>query len=80
MIFWNVSIVTGLIIALIELVDYYDDQSIESYPTESFSQEEILEKQLIFEFSKLSRKVVRADWWNCTFLNGKYLERKVTKQ
>ena len=23
---------------------------------------------------------MRADWWNLTFLNGKYIERKVTKQ
>ena len=52
---WNVSIVTVLILALIELInllDYFDVQSIESYLTESFSQAEILEKQSRFDFQK----------------------------
>ena len=39
------------------LLDYYVLQSNESYPTESFSQAEILEKQWRFEFSKISQKV-----------------------
>ena len=44
-------------------LEYYDVQSIEKgYPTESFSQLEILEKQLRFKFSKLSQKVVWLPW------------------
>ena len=46
MIFWNVSIVIVSILALINFLEYYDIQSIEGYPTESFSQVEILEKTL----------------------------------
>ena len=59
MIFWNLSIVTVQILTLIELfLEFYDVQSLEGYPTESFSQVEIPEKQWRFEFSRLSRKVV----------------------
>ena len=43
-------------------LDYYDVQSIESYPTESFSQAEILEKQWRFEFSKISQKIAWLPW------------------
>ena len=50
-IFWNVSIVTVLILALMELFEYYDVQSTEAYPTESFSQVKILEKEWRFKFS-----------------------------
>ena len=55
--FWNVSIVTVLILALIKLFRVLGCQSIEGYPAESFSQVEILEKLWRFEFSKISRKV-----------------------
>ena len=43
MIFCNVSIVTVLILAMIELLEYYDVGSIKGYPTESFSQVERIE-------------------------------------
>ena len=58
MIFWKVSIVKVLILAIcLNLLEYYDVKSIEAYPTESFSQVEILEKELQFEFSKISQKL-----------------------
>ena len=58
MIFWKVSIVKVLILAIcLNFLEYYDVKSIEAYPTESFSQVEILEKELQFEFSKISQKL-----------------------
>ena len=52
-------------------LEYYDVQSIEGYPTESFSQVEILEKQRRFEFSKLSQKVVWLPWQHtCGLIGG----------
>ena len=62
MLFWNVPTVTVLILALIKRLDCFVVQSIEGYPTESFSQVEIHEKQGRFDFSKLSQKVVWLPW------------------
>ena len=69
-IFWNVSIGTDLILALIELIILFGVQSIESYSTESFSQAEILEKQWKFEFSKISQKVAWLPWQHARGLIG----------
>ena len=44
------------------LLDYYDVQSTERYPTESFSQAKILEKQWRFEFSKINQKIAWLPW------------------
>ena len=52
------------------LLDYFDVQSIESYLTESFSQAEILQKQSRFEFSKISRKVPWLLWQHTRELIG----------
>ena len=63
MIFLNVSIVTVQILTLIELfLEFYDVQSLEGYPTESFSQVEIIKKQWRFGFSELSQKVAWLPW------------------
>ena len=61
---------TDLILALIELLDYFDVQIIESYLTKSFSKAEILEKQSGFEFSKISRKVAWLPWQHSCDRNG----------
>ena len=42
----------------------------EGYPTESFSQVEILEKQWRFEFSKISQKVAWLPWQHTGGLIG----------
>ena len=47
-----------LILVLIKLFEYYDVQSIEGYPTESFSQVETMEIRAF----ELSRKVVWLPW------------------
>ena len=71
MIFWNVSIVTVLVLAMIKLLRVYDIQSIEGYPTESFSQVEMLKKLEIPVFKHKPKSCMvsmatymRADWWN----------------
>ena len=62
MIFWNVSIVTVLILAMIKLIRVLGVRSVEGYPTESLSQVDILEKEWQFEFSKTSQKVAWLPW------------------
>ena len=68
--FWNLSIVTVLLLALINFLEYYDVQSLEGYPTESFSQAGILEKQWRLEFSKLYQKVAWLPWQHTLGLYG----------
>ena len=55
---WNLSTAALLMLGSLNFLEYYYIQSIEGYPAESFSQVEILEKQLRFEFSKWCQKVV----------------------
>ena len=70
MIFWNVSIVTVLILAMIKLLTVLGCPKHKGYPTDSFSQVEILEKQWRLKFSKTSRKVAWLQWQHTSGLTG----------
>ena len=61
-IFWNVSIVTDLILDLIALIRLLRCPKHRKLSHRSFSQAEILEKQWRFEFSKISQKVAWLPW------------------
>ena len=69
--FWNVSIVTVLILAVIKLLRILGCPKHRKLFHRKFLSGGILEKQWRFEFSKISQKCMvamatymRADWWN----------------
>ena len=88
MILWNVSIITVLLLALIEFIRVLWCPKHRKLSHRKFlSGGNTRETTEIRVFKNKSKNCevamatyVRADWWNWTFLNGKYIERKVTKQ
>ena len=88
MIFWNLSIVTVLILALIKLLRILWCSKLGRLSHRKFLSGGNTWKTMEIRVFKIKPKsfmvamatYTRADQWNWIFLNGKYLERKVTKQ